>query len=137
MKDALTVKQRRFVEAYTGNATAAAIEAGYSGKTAHSIGQENLTKPEIIVAIQARETVRTAPLIADREARQTFWSTTMNDHGAAMRDRLKASELLGKSEGDFLDNVNLRCAGPPEVTLILNHPAPASGTEEIDTQVDT
>lgn len=45
----LTEKQQRFVEAYieTGNATKAALMAGYSKKTAYSIGNENLKKPEI------------------------------------------------------------------------------------------
>ncbi len=54
-KPKLTIKQRRFVEAYllSGNATQAAIEAGYSKKTARSIGQENLTKPAIEAVIDA------------------------------------------------------------------------------------
>lgn len=45
----LTVKQKKFADEYikTGNATQAAIEAGYSKKTARFIGQENLTKPNI------------------------------------------------------------------------------------------
>jgi len=45
----LTPKQQRFVEEYLIdlNATQAAIRAGYSEKTAKSIGQENLTKPDI------------------------------------------------------------------------------------------
>lgn len=45
----LTDKQKRFIEEYTidFNATQAALRAGYSKKTAYSIGQENLTKPEI------------------------------------------------------------------------------------------
>lgn len=43
---ALTAKQRRFVEEYLVdlNATQAAIRAGYSSKTAASIGEENLRK---------------------------------------------------------------------------------------------
>jgi phage terminase small subunit len=49
----LTVRQRRFVEAYTGNATEAAIKAGYSGKTANRIAAENLSKPVISAAIAA------------------------------------------------------------------------------------
>lgn len=46
---ALTDKQKRFCEEYVidWNATRSAIAAGYSEKTAASIGQENLTKPEI------------------------------------------------------------------------------------------
>lgn len=50
----LTDKQRRFCEEYVidWNATRAAIAAGYSEKTAYSIGQENLKKPEIESHIQ-------------------------------------------------------------------------------------
>jgi phage terminase small subunit len=51
---ALTAKQQRFVDEYLKdlNATQAAIRAGYSKKTAASIGQENLTKPEIAKALK-------------------------------------------------------------------------------------
>lgn len=51
---ALTEKQARFVAEYLVdlNATEAAIKAGYSEKTAYSIGFENLRKPEIAAAIQ-------------------------------------------------------------------------------------
>jgi phage terminase small subunit len=46
----LTDKQRRFCEEYAidWNATRAAIAAGYSEKTAYSIGSENLKKPEVV-----------------------------------------------------------------------------------------
>lgn len=56
--DGLTDKQRRFVEEYPidFNATQAAIRAGYSEKTAYSIGHENLNKPEIQSAIAERVT---------------------------------------------------------------------------------
>lgn len=50
----LTEKQARFVAEYLVNlnATEAAKRAGYSEKTAYSIGFENLRKPEIQEAIQ-------------------------------------------------------------------------------------
>ncbi len=50
----LTNKQKRFIEEYLIdlNATKASIRAGYSEKTAYSIGNENLSKPEIQEAIQ-------------------------------------------------------------------------------------
>lgn len=45
----MTDKQKKFVNEYLIdlNATQAAIRAGYSPKTAYSIGEENLKKPEI------------------------------------------------------------------------------------------
>lgn len=51
----MTPKQERFIAEYLvdGNATQAAIRAGYSAKTAYSIGEENLRKPEIASAVRA------------------------------------------------------------------------------------
>ncbi len=56
----LTPKQARFVEEYLVdlNATRAAIRAGYSEKTAYSVGHENLKKPEVAAAIQKAKEVR-------------------------------------------------------------------------------
>lgn len=47
-------KQQAFIAEYLKdfNATQAAIRAGYSAKTAYSIGQENLKKPEIAKLIE-------------------------------------------------------------------------------------
>ena len=52
----LTNKQRVFVDEYLQcwNATEAALRAGYSKKTAYSIGWENLRKPEISNLIEKR-----------------------------------------------------------------------------------
>ena len=54
MASKLTAKQQRFVQEYLidFNATRAAIQAGYSEKTARFIGAENLTKPNIQEEIQ-------------------------------------------------------------------------------------
>lgn len=52
--EGLTEKQRNFVAEYveTFNATKAAIAAGYSEKTAYSMGHQNLKKLEIKTAIR-------------------------------------------------------------------------------------
>lgn len=52
----LTNKQRAFVEHYlaTWNAAEAARRAGYSAKSARSVGPETLSKPVIQAAIEAR-----------------------------------------------------------------------------------
>jgi phage terminase small subunit len=53
--DALTPQQQRFVDEYVVdlNATAAAIRANYSKRSARSIASEHLTKPNIAAAIAA------------------------------------------------------------------------------------
>lgn len=53
----LTLKQKAFADEYIingGNATQAAIKAGYSQKTAYKMGAENLKKPHILAYINQR-----------------------------------------------------------------------------------
>ena len=52
----LTTKQKKFCDEYikSGNAKQSAIKAGYSPKTAYSIGNENLNKPELKAYIEKR-----------------------------------------------------------------------------------
>ena len=99
----MTDKQALFVQEYLTslNATQAARAAGYSAHTASAIGAENLRKPEIKQAIKAAMTERKDSLTATREQRKEFWTQIMNDDSADMKHRLRASELLAKSEGDF------------------------------------
>lgn len=67
--DKLTAKQKRFCDEYLKdmNAKQAAIRAGYSEKTAHSIGNENLKKPELKKYITDRMKEKDANLIADQD----------------------------------------------------------------------
>ena len=111
----LTVKQKRFVGLYNGNGVQAAREAGYKGSdnTLASVAKENLRKPHILVGIIAREQDKTGHKIATREDRQEFWTKTMYNPDLEFKDRLKASELLGRSQADFLNR--LRHEGLPIV----------------------
>ena len=97
----MTDKQIKFIAEYSRdfNATQAAIRAGYSKKTAYSIGQELLNKPEV----QSFMRENRSKLIADRAERLKFWSNTMRDSNEDMRYRLKASELLARSCADFIE----------------------------------
>jgi phage terminase small subunit len=65
----VTEKQKRFCEEYLIdlNATQAALRAGYSEKTAYSIGNENLHKPEIQEYIQKRLKEKEDALIAKQD----------------------------------------------------------------------
>jgi phage terminase small subunit len=95
---ALSTKQRVFVEHYVRcfNATEAARRAGYSAKTAYSIGQENLKKPEVKAAIDAR--------LAELTMSPTEILTTLTEQARSdMADfltgdnlDLKKAERLGK-----------------------------------------
>ncbi|HFU4055605.1 TPA: terminase small subunit [Streptococcus suis] len=73
----LTLKQQKFIDEYiiSGNATYAAIKAGYSEKTAGMVGSENLKKPYIKSAIDERLAVLESQKIAKQdEVLQVFTS---------------------------------------------------------------
>jgi len=55
--DGLLPKQSAFISEYliTGNATKAALAAGYSPKTAYKIGAENLKKPQIASILSQKQ----------------------------------------------------------------------------------
>lgn len=101
----LNEKQKRFVLEYLIdlNATQAAIRAGYSKKTAYSMGQQNLKKPEIQKAIQAKQNKLQHKLEITQErvlgelAQVAFAKAsdqTISD--LKYTNKLKALELLGK-----------------------------------------
>lgn len=127
MNEKLTPKQRRFVEAYaaSGNATQAAIEAGYSARNAGKIGPRLVGKSGIAEAIKALSEQESGRNIASAEERQEFWSKVMRGKvdGADLSHRLKASELLGKAQGDFLNRHELNGAGlTPVLNVVIDRP---------------
>lgn len=118
--EGLTERQRRFCEAYSsngGNALDAARQAGY--KRPDPQGAENLGKPSIRSAIERLRLATTNAAIMTREQRQAFWSLVARSKDEDMKDRLKASELLGKSQGDFINRTEITGAnGGPIVSEV-------------------
>lgn len=96
-----TPKQEAFISAYSGSIKKAAAKAGLN----YQYCKDLATRPDIIAAIRERDKKELKPLIATRQDRQKFWTDTMNDPTADLKDRLKASELLGKSNADFTDKI--------------------------------
>lgn len=105
----ITTKQRKFIEAYAGNGTEAARIAGYAGndETLAQVAAENLRKPYIAHEIKRREDKQILKLIATREERQIFWTKYMKDEATELRERRKFSEILGRSQGDFAQKIEL------------------------------
>ena len=106
----MTNKQELFILEYQKdfNATRAAVAVGYSPKTAYSQGQRLLKDPDVKEALEADLTARKSELIATREQRQQLCTEIMYDTEQSTRDRLRASELLGKSCGDFIDRIETK-----------------------------
>lgn len=75
----LNERQLAFCEYYIecGNATEAAIKAGYSEKTARSTGSENLTKPDISEYIENRLAEQRAKRIASADEVMQFFTAVM------------------------------------------------------------
>ena len=126
----LTPKQKAFADYYIelGNATEAAIKAGYNEKTARFIASENLTKPNIKKYIDERMKQIESNRIAKAEEVLAFLSaslrgevleevvSTETDETGGIRpviikkqisikDRIKAAELLGKRYRMWTDKV--------------------------------
>lgn len=112
--DKMTEKQKAFCDYYieTGNATEAAIKAGYSKKTAKVIGSENLTKPYLKQYIDERLAKIEDERIAKGEEVLQYLTKVMRGEekdqfglDASLQDRTKAAELLGKRYRLFVDKV--------------------------------
>jgi phage terminase small subunit len=122
----LTSKQRKFAEVYAGNGTAAARAAGYRGSdnVMAQIARRNLRIPELAQVIRLREVEEFRPAVLSRHERQLFWSQVAMDKTESIAVRLRASELLGKSEGDFVERVEATTTVTLE-QLVLASFAPA------------
>lgn len=116
----LTQKQQRFVDEYiiSGNATQAAIKAGYSKKTAKQMGTENLAKPIVKTAIEKRNAEIQSEKTADMTEVMEYLSSVMRGEQTesvatakgvydgvevSAKDRIKAAELIGKRNGAWTD----------------------------------
>ena len=133
----LNARQKAFCEYYvvSGNATDAAIKAGYKEKNARKIGSENLTKMDIKAYVeelmQKLESERTA------SAKEVLEFLTKSMRGEikeevvvvegtgdgtsearmvkkqiGLRDRIKSAELLGKRYRLFTDKVEVEGVVP-------------------------
>lgn len=113
----LTIKQQRFADEYiiSGNATDAARKAGYAEKTARSIGNENLTKPDILTYIKERAAELESKKIATMKEVREFWTETMRSKYNEVKDRLKASEMIARTEGAFIDRQDIEIRGELDV----------------------
>lgn len=102
-------RQRAFCEDYllSGNAAEAAREAGNSPRSARSIGQRLLTFDDVQEYLEQRNREISAANTAQMEEVRQFWTATMRDGNMKPSDRLKASELLAKTYGAFLERLEV------------------------------
>lgn len=115
--DKLTAKQRAWVDYYKQGKTAAeaARLAGYRGNNSDVIGAQNLVKLSKYVA--DRDELLDRARVADMAEINAFWSDTMRDDTADIKDRLKASELRARSIGAFIERREI--VGAQTITVKL------------------
>ena len=105
MRQDLTERQRKFVEAYmkTGNALESARLAGY--KSPHPTGARLLQNATVKKAIEQR--VDQDPEVWGRERLLRFW-TDMAQHAEGENNQLKASEYLAKAQAMFVQKMEVQ-----------------------------
>lgn len=129
----MNAKQRKFCDEYliSGNATDAAIKAGYSPKTAKQIGSENLAKPDLRAYIDEQlEKLHSAKIADAGEVMEYLTSVMRGEHSeqvlmlvgdgmqtitdikVSAKERIKAAELIGKRYALFSDKMDLGGAVP-------------------------
>lgn len=133
----MTTKQQKFCDEYliSGNATDAAIKAGYSPKSAKSIGQRLLTFVDLKRYIEAELAKLHSAKIADAQEVLEYLTAvmrgqhteqvlklagdgiqTVTDIDVSAKERIKAAELIGKRYSLFTDKVGLEGAVPVVIT---------------------
>lgn len=135
----LTVKQQRFADEYiiSGNATQAALKAGYSKKTSKQMGAENLSKPYLVAYIDAQLKKLHDEKVDSQEQIMEFLSSVRRGEvtesvatakgvydnvPVVVRDRIKAAELIGKRYAMWTDKQDLTATINP-VQITDNVPA--------------
>lgn len=108
----LNERQQRFVEEYLIdlNATAAAQRAGYSAKTAYSIGGRLLNHVEIQEALQVGKAKRAARTSITKEYLVTKIADVF-DHAVKIQSLQgvgRLGELLARLHGYIVENKNVR-----------------------------
>lgn len=101
----MTEQMRRFAEVYDGNGAASARKVGCSPKAARQNACNWLKHPEVRALIKTRQAAEHAANVGTTLELQAWWSEVMRDKKRGMDVRLKASQLLAKSLGMFLERV--------------------------------
>ncbi len=117
----LTEKQKRFIDYYIkyADATKAAVEAGYSKKTARQIGSENLSKLNSYIQVKLKE--KEKERIASQDEVLRYFTSIMRNAVEDTNDRTRCAEALAKINGMFREKVELQSSQekPFEVNISI------------------
>jgi len=106
----LTQNQLRFADEYiiSGNATDA-YKKSYTSVKKDNVARANasrlLTNANVIAYVKKRNNDIQSSKTATMQEVREFWTNVIRDDDAEMKDKIKVSELIGKSNGEFLDRL--------------------------------
>jgi len=104
--DPLSPRQQIWIDEYikTGSPTEATVRAGYKGDP-RGMGYQNTVKFKEVIEARKKELQSEIKkdTIAELEDIFEFWTQTFNDEDNKLQDRIKASELLAKAKGGFVE----------------------------------
>jgi len=105
----MTHRQELFIQEYikTGNATISAIKAGYSKRTARSIGQRLLINVDIRNKISELSQRIANNNIMTAKERQEYLTKLINSDDVKVSDKLKALDILNKMTGEYIQKVEV------------------------------
>ena len=135
LAELMSEKQKAFCDHYIAslNATEAARQAGYSEKTARSIGCENLTKPNLKEYIELRLAEAEEKRVATADEVLQYLTGVMRGEikdqfelDPSLQDRTKAAELLGKRYRLFIDKQETHVSTEP-ITILNDIPRRSDG----------
>lgn len=111
----LNARDKKFADEYirTGKIIESAIKAGFAESTARDRAAEWLNPNSKSAKLSVLEYINEInkkiekEKIADAKEIQEFWTKTFRDEEVEMKDRIKASELLARVQGMFIEKINL------------------------------
>lgn len=110
--DQLTPKQEKWIDEYIkcNNLAEASKKAGYTCKNLKAMGYQNSIKFKDIIDKRRAELTKEikSNSIAELEDIFEFWTNVFTSDEYSTRDRIKASELLAKAKGGFIEKVEVK-----------------------------
>lgn len=118
----MTPNQQNFADEYIkcGNAAQAYRQAYPSCKTqrtAETNGSKLLRNAEVLEYIANKNKEIANDRIADMQEVKEFWTGILRSGTEETKDRLKASEMIAKTNGAFIDKVQVETDKPLEINI--------------------